>query len=334
MKKAKRIAALILSAAAAFSCTACAGGTGQTSVTVSGGKMTTIDVVQLVEHEALDADYQGFVAGLKDAGYVQGKNLKINFENAQGEQANCVTIAGRFVTDKPDLILAIATPAAQACANATKQIPILVTAVTDPASSKLVQSNAEPGGNVSGTSDLTPVKQQIDLIRQIVPSAKTIGLLYNSSEANSKFQTEIAKKECGVQNLQYLEKTVSNTNEIQQVAQSLVGRVQAVYIPTDNMLASGMATVAQVLNGAKIPIVTGEAGMVKKGGLATYGINYEKLGRQTAAMAVKVLKGAKPSELPIEYQKDMDIAVNQAAARQLGVTLPQSLLSRTSSAAK
>lgn len=334
MRKVKRMAALLLSAVAAFSCSACSGGNSAAeSGTAASGKMARIDVVQLVEHEALDADYQGFVAGLKAAGYEDGKNLKIDFENAQGEQANCITIANKFVADRPDLILAIATTAAQVCANSTKQIPILVTAVTDPASAKLVQSNEKPGGNVSGTSDLTPVKEQIDLIRQIVPSVKTVGLLYNSSEVNSKFQIELAKKECSAQGLKYLEKTVSSTNEIQQVAQSLVGRVEAVYIPTDNMLASGMATVAQVLNGAKIPIVTGEAGMVKKGGIATYGINYYKLGQQTAAMAVKILKGeAKPADMPIEYQKDMDVAVNQDVAKQLGITLPQSLLSKASSA--
>ena len=150
MRKMKRMAALFLSAVAAFSCSACSGGSsGAVSGTAASGKMARIDVVQLVEHEALDADYQGFVAGLKAAGYEQGKNLKIDFENAQGEQANCITIANKFVADRPDLILAIATTAAQVCANSTKQIPILVTAITDPATAKLVQSNEKPGDRKS-----------------------------------------------------------------------------------------------------------------------------------------------------------------------------------------
>lgn len=335
MKKAKGIAALILSVATVLSFTACSG-TNASSGTAGGSaanKTLKIDVIQLVEHEALDGAYRGFVAGLKDAGYEDSKNIKIDFQNAQGEQPNCVTIANKFVNEKPDLILAIATPAAQACANATKDIPILITAVTDPATSKLVQSNEKPGTNVSGTSDLTPVKEQIDMIKQIVPSAKTVGLMYCSSEANSKFQIDIAKKECDAQGIKYIEKTVSNSNEIQQVAQSLVGKVEAVYIPTDNMLAAGMTTVTNVLNQAKIPVIAGESGMVKKGGLATYGINYYKLGQQTAAMAVKILKGqSKPADMPIEYQKDMDVTINQDVAKQLGITIPKELLDKASSA--
>lgn len=332
MKRAKGIAALILSVMTALSVTACSGSKASSSAASGGStanKTLKIDVIQLVEHEALDGAYKGFVAGLKDAGYEEGKNIKIDFQNAQGEQPNCVTIANKFVNDRPDLILAIATPAAQACANATKDIPILITAVTDPATSKLVQSNAKPGNNISGTSDLTPVKEQIDMVKQLVPSVKTVGLMYCSSEANSKFQIDIAKKECDAQGLKYVEKTVSNSNEIQQVAQSLAGKVEAVYIPTDNMLAAGMKTVTNVLNQAKIPVVAGESGMVKKGGVATYGINYYKLGQQTAAMAVKILKDqSKPADMPIEYQKDMDVTVNEDVAKQLGISIPKELLDK------
>jgi putative ABC transport system substrate-binding protein len=331
MEKAKKISALILSAAAALLFPGCSGGNPSSN---AAGKTFKIDVIQFVQHEALDASYRGFVAGLKSAGYEDGKNIRLEFQNAQNEQSNCVTIANKFANDRPDLILAIATPAAQAVANAVRDTPILVTAVTDPATSKLVQSNEKPGTNVSGTSDLTPVKEQIDLVKQIVPDVKTIGLMYCSSEANSKFQIDIAKKECDAQGIRYLEKTVSNSNEIQQAAQSLVGKVQAVYIPTDNMLAAGMTTVTNVLNPAKIPVVAGESGMVGKGGIATYGINYYKLGQQTAAMAVKILKGkAKPADMPIEYQKDMDVTVNQNVAKQLGITFPQALLAKASSPA-
>lgn len=290
-----------------------------------------IGVIQLVEHAALDAAYQGFVDGLKEAGYEDGKNITIDYQNAQGDQSNCQTIASKLVNDQNELILAIATPAAQAVANATKDIPILVTAVTDPADAKLVASNEAPGGNVSGTSDLTPVKEQIDLIPEIVPDVKTIGFVYCSSEANSKFQIELAKKEAEALGLGVVEGTVSNSNEIQQVVQSLVGKVEAIYIPTDNMLASGMATVVGVTNAAKVPVICGEEGMVEKGGTATYGINYYDLGKLTAAQAIGILKdGKKPADMPIEYSSDCKLVLNQEAAKTMGIEFSQDLLDKAS----
>lgn len=332
----KKLPALILAAALLLSSAACssgpaapAGESGGAASSADSQKVYKIGVVQLLEHDALDSAYKGFVDGLKSAGYEDGKNIRLNYENAQNEQANCVTIASKLVNDGSDLILAIATPAAQAVANATKDIPILVTAVTDPADAKLVKSNDKPGTNVSGTSDLTPVKEQIELLKEMVPDVKNVGLMYCSSESNSKFQIDIAKKECDELGIGYTVKTVSSSNEIQQVAQSLVGRVQAVYVPTDNMLAAGMKTLGMVFTPAKIPVVVGESGMVKNGGIATYGINYYKLGQQTAEMAVKILKGeTKPADMPIEYQKDMDVAVNQDVAKQLGITIPQDLLDK------
>ena len=290
-----------------------------------------IGVIQLVEHSALDAAYQGFVDGLKELGYEDGKNLTVDYQNAQGDQSNCQTIATKLVNDQNDLILAIATPAAQAVANTTKDIPILVTAVTDPADSKLVASNEAPGNNVSGTSDLTPVKEQMDLIPQIVPGAKTVGVVYCSSEANSKFQVELAKAEAEVLGLDVVEGTVSNSNEIQQVVQSLVGKVDAIYIPTDNMLAAGMSTVVSVTNPAKIPVICGEEGMVTNGGTATYGINYYDLGKLTAAQAVAILvDGKNPAEMPIEYCSDCNLVLNQDAADEMGITFPQDLLDKAS----
>ena len=337
MKKTGKFAALFVSAALLFSCTACSGGASSSSGSASGSsqqasgssKVYKIGIIQLLEHDALDNAYKGFVEGLKNSGYVDGKNIKIDYENAQNEQANCVTIASKFVNGNYDLILAIATPSAQAVANATSKIPILVTAVTDPEDAKLVKSNKKPGTNVTGTSDLTPVKEQIDMIKKLVPNVKTVGLMYCSSETNSVYQIGLAKKECEALGLKYKEATVSSSNEIQQVAQSLVNNVQAVYIPTDNMLAAGMQTVSMVTNAAKIPIIVGESGMVKNGGLATYGINYYKLGKQTSDMAVKILTGkSKPQNMPIEYQKDMDVAVNQEVAKKIGITLPQDLLDK------
>lgn len=283
-----------------------------------------VGIIQLVEHSALDATYQGFVDGLAEAGYVDGENIAVDYQNAQGEQANCVTIANKFVNDKDDLILAIATPAAQAVAQLTDTIPILITAVTDPATAKLVESNEHPGRNVTGTSDLTPVAAQIDLLTQILPEAQTVGLMYCSSEQNSVFQIQMAKDACEKAGLRYVEGSVSNSNEIQQVTQSLVGKVDAIYIPTDNMLAAGMQLVAQVANENRIPTIVGEDGMVRNGGMVTYGINYYELGKQTAAQAVRVLRdGASPADMPIEYLEKCDLSYNEDSLAAVGVTLPE-----------
>lgn len=286
-----------------------------------------IGVVQLVEHPALDQSYQGFVDGLKEAGYTDGDNIEIDYENAQGEQSNCVTIADKFVTDRVDLIFAIATPAAQAVASRTDTIPILITAVTDPETAGLVESNELPGTNVSGTSDLTPVAEQIRLLHRLIPTAKHIGLLYCSSEENSRFQCDLARAECDKLGITYEDATVSNTNEVQQVVQSLVGKVDAIYTPTDNMIASSIATVALVTNEAKIPVITGEDGMCQGGGLATYGINYYNLGKQTATMALEVLRDGKDvSTMPIQYLSDGEFSYNKEVADILGIEIPADLL--------
>lgn len=340
----KKALAIVLAGILAVSATACSGSSiastaassaaASQAASAATGKTFKIGVVQLVEHPALDAAYKGFVDGLKEAGYVDGQNIKLDYQNAQNEQANCQTIANKFVNDKSDLILAIATPAAQAVANATKDIPVLVTAVTDPAASKLVASNTAPGGNVTGTSDLTPVEQQIKLLKQILPNAKKIALLYCSSESNSKIQADLARKAAASVGLETVDATVSNSNEIQQVTQSVVSKVDAIYAPTDNMIASGMSTVAMVTQKAKLPVIVGESGMLSKGGLATYGINYYDLGKMTAAQAVKILKdGTKPAAMPIEYSKQVDLTLNKDVAAKIGVTFPQELLDQASSAA-
>lgn len=285
-----------------------------------------IGVVQLVEHDALDAAYKGFKEGLEDAGYKDGDKIKIEYKNAQNEQSNCQTIAQQFVTDKCDLVLAIATPAAQAMANESKDIPILVTAVTDPASSKLVKSNKKPGGNVSGTSDLTPVAKQMNLLKELVPSAKKVAMLYCSAEANSKFQVDLAKKEAKKLGLTSVDATVSESSEIRQVVESLKGKVDAIYAPTDNTIAAGINTVSMVANEAKLPLIVGEEGMCVGGGLATYGLNYYELGKQTAAQAVKILEGkAETKDMPIEYQENADLIINKDTAKTLGIEIPKKL---------
>ncbi|MFR5048297.1 MAG: ABC transporter substrate binding protein [Faecalispora sporosphaeroides] len=334
MKQFKKIIAAVLAVAMAASLGACRnGGAAASSAAVSAansaesGKMINIGVAQLLTHPAMDASLKGFQEGLASQGFEEGKNVTYDIQNAQGEQANCITIANTFANKKPDLILAIATPAAQAVAKVITDIPVMITAVTDPADAKLVASNEKPGGNVSGTSDKTPVKEQIEMLKEIVPDVKTVGIMYTSSETNSQLQAKWAKAACEELGLKYQEFTISNTNEIQQVAQSMVGKVQAVYIPTDNILASGMKNVAAVTNSAKLPLIVAEVGPVQNGGLCTVGINYEKLGYQTGLMAAKVLKGeAKPADMPIEYQTEYTVSYNSAVAKQLGITLPERIL--------
>lgn len=311
----------------ALACTLLAFNNGCSKKKTEGVKQIRIGVIQLLEHAALDSAYKGFVDGLAAAGYVDGQNIKIDYQNAQNEQANCVAIAQKFVNDRVDLIFAIATPAAQAVANLTKDIPILVSAVTDPESTKLVQSNALPGTNVSGTSDLTPCAAQIQLLVKLFPEAKTVGMLYCSSEQNSILQVGLAKAECERLGLKTMDFTVSNSNEIQQVVQSAVGKVDALYAPTDNMIAAGMVNVSQVAIPAKLPVICGEEGMVEQGGLATYGINYYKLGLQTAKMAVEILKdGKNPKDMPIEYLEDCEFRANEKTFEALGLSMPEEFL--------
>lgn len=320
MKRTKKaISTLCILALAVISLTGCCS-------KKNSNKTYKIGVSQFTTHDALDAAYDGFIDGLAEAGYKDGDNIEIDFQNAQGEPSNCNTIASKLVNDNPDLILAIATPAAQSLVNVTQDIPILVTAVTDPESSGLVDTNEAPGCNVTGTSDLNPIKDQMDLLMQLAPATTKVALLYSSSEANSKFQIDIAAEAAKDLGLETVEATVSNTNDIEQVVQSLVGKVNAIYIPTDNTLASGMSTVAMVANANKIPVICGESGMVENGGLATYGLNYYNLGKQTAAMAVKILTGeSKPADMPIEYLENMDLCINEDVANQLGITIPDDL---------
>ncbi len=290
-------------------------------------KNVKIGIVQLVEHNALDAANKGFVDGLASKGYKEGENVEFDRQNAQADQSNLQNIAQRFVNNKVDLICAIATPAAQAVANLTKEIPITATAVTDYEQAKLVASNDAPKGNVTGTTDMNPVKEQIDLLLKLVPNAKTIGTVYCSSEVNSETQVKMMKAYAESKGLTVVEATVSTVNDIQQAAQSLVGRVDAIYEPTDNIIASAMPTLVAITNPAKIPVICGEPNMVKAGGLATYGVDYYKLGFQTGEMAADILAGkAKPESMPIQSLKEMSLTINETNAKLLGITIPEDLL--------
>ena len=254
-----------------------------------------VGIVQLVEHAALDAANKGFVEGLASKGYKEGQNIAFDRQNAQADQSNLQNIAHRFVNNKVNLICAIATPAAQTAANVT--------------------------------SDMNPVKEQLDLLLKIVPNAKAVGVIYCSSEVNSQLQTDILKKAAADKGIAIKEATVSNVNDIQQAARSLVGNVDAIYVPTDNVLASAMPTLSTVTEEAKLPVICGEGGEVKAGGLATLGVDYYKLGFQAGEMAADILSGkSKPADMAVQTQKEFSAIVNMKVAEKIGVKIPEDVL--------
>ena len=289
----------------------------------------TVGIVQIVEHAALDVASKGFVDGMAAKGFKEGQNVVYDRQNAQADQSNLRTIAERFINNKTDLICAIATPAAQVVANATQDIPIVATAVTDYEAAKLVKSNAKPGTNVTGTSDMNLVEAQLDLILKLVPATKTVGVIYNSSEVNSQVQVDLLKGCAKAKGVEIKEATVNNVNDIQQAARSLLGNVQAIYVPTDNVLASAMPALAMVTEEAKLPVIAGEGGMVISGGVATLGLDYYKLGKQSGEMAADILSGkAKPQDMPIQTQKEFNIIINEENAKKIGLTIPKEILDK------
>ena len=327
MKKSLKAVAAVIAAIALT--TACSSGTAEetteettesTESTESTGDGTTykIGVLQFTQHAALDKTNEGFIAALDDAGI----NYEIDQQNASNDQSTCQTIAEKLVNDGNDLIYAIATPAAQAVAGLTKDIPVVISAVTDPAESGLVADNSAPGGNVTGVSDLTPIKEQIDLLKQLIPDVQTIGVLYCSAESNSAIQAEMTREACEALGMEAVDYTVSNTNEIQTVVESMVGKVDAIYAPTDNTIANGMATVGMIASDNGLPVFAGDSGMVEAGGIATYAVDYYQLGYMAGEMAVDILvNGTDPAEMPIGYlpTEKYELTINEDMAAKVGV---------------
>jgi putative ABC transport system substrate-binding protein len=331
MKRSKTSILAATLAASALVLTACggdaeAGGNGDGGSAGGGGKdAVEIGITQIVSHTSLDAARDGFKAALADNGYVEGENVTYDEKNAQGDQATATSIASKFASDGKDLVLAIATPTAQAAAQAITDIPILITAVTEPVEAGLVDSWEAPGANITGTSDLNPVAEQLGLVTKLAPQAKTVGIIYSSGEVNSEVQVDLAEKAAKELGLTIKTATVTNSGEVQQAAQSL--DVDAYYVPTDNTVVSALDAVLQVAEAAKVPVIVGEGDSVNNGGVATYGFDYEQLGYQTGLMAVKILdEGADPAEMPIEKPTDLQLYVNPAAAARMGVEIPADLL--------
>ena len=308
----KKIAALILSLILGVSC-----------FSAVAEDKPVIGIIQLMEHVALSAAREGFIDALKANGYEDGVNITIDYQNGQGETTNLSTIADRFVGEKTDLVLAIATPAAQMMASKTETIPILGTAITDYVEALLAESNEKPGYNITGTSDMNPIADQIALLKELVPDAKTVGVLYTSSETNSVLQAKIAREAIEKLGMTYTEVTVTGTNDVQQATQRIVGQCDAIYIPTDNVFASSMAIVFGVTGESKTPVICGEEGMTMAGGLATLGISYYDLGYQTGVMAVQVLQGASVSDMPIQFATGFEYRVNQTVADEIGFQIPE-----------
>ena len=280
----------------------------------------TIGIVQLVEHDALDAANRGITDALKE----RGVTMEIDRQNAQADQSNLRNIAQRFVSHNYPLIFAIATPAAQTVANATSTTPIVATAVTDFAVAKLVKDNNKPGTNVTGSSDMNPIAAQTELLLKLVPNAKTVGTIYNSSEINSQLQIDILRKELEKHGVALAEATISSVNDIQQAAQSLVGKVDVMYVPTDNVVASSMPTLYRVTQAAKLAVVAGEAGMVRSGATATVAVDYYNLGKIAGNMGAEILEGkAKPQDMPIRYQTEFKVVLNEPVVKELGLTVPE-----------
>ncbi|PLR81537.1 ABC transporter substrate-binding protein [Bacillus sp. V33-4] len=291
----------------------------------AGGEKETykIGLTQYAPHPSLDAATEGFKKALEDEGFKEGENVEFDFQNAQGDPNNPQTIANNFVGDGVDLIFANATPSAVSALNATKDIPILFTSVTDPVGAGLVEAFDKPGENITGTTDNHPdaTKQTIDFITKEV-GAKKIGVIYNSGEQNSEVQVTQVKELAEKNDAEVVEASVSNSAEVKQAAESLVGRVDAIYIPTDNTVVSALESVITVANNEKIPLFVGELDSMKRGAIAASGFEYYDIGYQTGLMAALILKGdKKPSEIPVELPDSLKLVINKEVAEAQGLEL-------------
>lgn len=312
-KLVKKLATISVASMGLLTLAACSSSSEQASSDV-----VKVGVLQYMEHESLTAAREGFVAELEANGYKEGEKLVLDSQNAQGDQANLQTISEQLI-DGNDIVLAIATPSAQSLATVSTETPIVFTAVTDPLSADLVESIEKPGGLLTGTSDQAPIDKQVELLGQAVPDAKTVGILYTTSERNSEVQVEQAKELLEKAGYKVVVKGITSSNEVQDATTSLMKDVDALFIPTDNTVASTMTMIGELSVEHKVPVIGGSTDMVDEGGLLTYGTNYEALGRQTAKMAIKIIEGANVSETAVEYPETVSLHVNEEMAQKLGI---------------
>ncbi len=288
--------------------------------------MKKIGIIQIVEHPSLNTIRESFINQLKEKGYKDGVNITIDYQNAQGDQANLKTISQKFVGSKYDLIVAIATPSAQAVAGESNDIPILFAACTDPISAGLLENLERPGKNITGTSDIISAEKNMQLAKMITPQIKTIGVLYNASETGALLVVSNLRTYAKNNDMKLVEATVTSTSEVQQAAQFLVNKTDAIFSPIDNTIASAMPLLSQVAIKAKKPLYVGADSMVRDGGLAACGINYVVLGKETADMAVEILNGKKAGDIPVKVMKDLNIYINEDTANDIGVGIPEEVI--------
>ena len=291
--------------------------------TKSNGKKT-IAVTQIVEHPSLNAIRDGIKEELAQSGFEADKTLNWQWETAQGSPSTAAQIAKKFAGDNPDVIVAISTPSAQSAIAAAPKLPIIFSGVTDPLGAKLISNLQQPGGLVTGVSDLAPIAKHLDLIQQISPNTKRLGVLYNAGESNSVSQVNLLK--ASAKGMTIVEATVSNSSEVATAAKSLVGKVDSIYIPSDNTIVSALEAVLQVGITNKLPVYAGDVDSVERGAIATLGFNYNDVGKQTGKMIVRVLNGEKPGTIAVETPKTLNLVINAKAAKQMGITVPESIL--------
>jgi len=297
--------------------------------TAAHAQTVKVSVTAIVEHPALDAVRDGVRDGLKEAGY-EGENLEFTYESAQGNAATAAQIAREFVGDNPDVIVPISTPSAQAVAASTRDIPVVFSAVTDPVAAGLVKTNEEPGANVTGVSDLSPIADHVALIKELVPDVKAIAFVYNPGEANSVVLLNLFKEAAEAEGLSVVEAPANKSADVQGAARSAVGKVQAFYVPTDNTIVSALESLIGVAEENDIPLISGDTDSVERGTLASVGFNYYEVGKETAEVVVRILKGEEPGAIPVTFASGTDLVVNRKAAEGMGVELPQAVIDRAS----
>lgn len=304
---------------------ACSNGQGNS---ISQENTVKIGISQIASHSALDLAREGFVEALNSKGYKEGENLNLEIQNAEGDIATSQMIAESFISNDNDLIFAIGTPAAQAAFNTTKDVPIITTAVTDAVEAGLVKSKEKSGTNVAGTSDAVPLDKQLELIQKIFKDVKTIGVLYNTSEVNSEIQVNQLKELAKKNNIEVIAKGISSVNDISQSLDSILGDIDVLYTPADNLVASSMAIIANKAIAKKVPIIGAEEAHVKGGALITEGINYKKLGFEAGIMAVEVLEGKDIKELPVKTSDETDLVINEDTLKKLSISIDEEIMSR------
>ncbi|MBB4018109.1 putative ABC transport system substrate-binding protein [Chelatococcus caeni] len=287
-----------------------------------------VAITAIVDHPALEAVRDGVKEGLAKAGYAEGKDVTFVYESAQGQAPTAVQIARQFVGDKASVIVAISTPSAQAVASATKSIPVIFSAVTDPVGAQLVKSAEKPGGNVTGVSDMAPFADQLALVKEITPNVKTIGVLFNPGEANSVTSLAMIKAAAEKLGLAVVEGPATKSAEVQAAARGLIGKADALFVPTDNTIVSAFEAAVGAAQQGKIPVYAADTDSVARGALASVGFNYKQIGLETAELVAKVLKGENPGDLPVVFAQGTDLYLNKGMAAKLGITLPEALVAR------